>query len=261
MTSEDDTRDNDTASGYRRLQEIDSTGLRTALVSLYLLGDDPYMRIQASNLSIIDHFITNLEYDALSKFVAHEFLPVPEIAFLSAQSQMWIFAVYELLRAWRERAKDVLKLSESGGLKTKIRGLEKELDYMHPGRKMRAEQLRKVSKNPSIIDTIKTDIRITHIPFMRIEHIRIALAKHEIPGKRKSIAFAPGYARINQECGSLEYEISRGRDILGKMSRRDIADELRAISDRSNPPTDEDLNSFDDFMKGPSIDPFSAQEP
>jgi hypothetical protein len=80
-------------------------------------------------------------------------------------------------------------------------------------------------------------------------YIRIALAKHQVPGKAKQIAYAPGYGRINQWCGSLDYQLERGRVILGQISRRDIADELRAMGDRASVPSEDDLKSFDEFMK------------
>jgi hypothetical protein len=120
------------------------------------------------------------------------------------------------------------------------------------GREIRAAQFREILQDSTIIEKIKADLRITHIPFARIESIRITLAKHEIRGRDKSIAYSPGYGRINRWCGSLEYEReSSASVIVDVISRRDIAEELRNVSDRTNPPTDEDLASFDIFMKGP----------
>jgi hypothetical protein len=172
--------------------------------------------------------------------------------FLSAQSQMWIFAAYELLRTWRQRAKDVIKLHKSGGLNLKIRALEREVGYTHIGRELRATQLRHVLKEPMLVDKISEDLCSTYIPFSRIEFVRIALAKHEIRGNHKSIAHAPGYGRINPRCGSLEYELEKGGVILDYISRRDIANELRGISDRSSVPSEADLASFDASMNPPA---------
>jgi hypothetical protein len=62
--------------------------------------------------------------------------------------------------------------------------------------------------------------------------------------------FAPHYGRINSWCGALDYELNNGRYILGYINRRDIADSLRAIPSLSVP-NDEELGSFDAFMKGP----------
>jgi hypothetical protein len=213
--------------------------------------DDPYLRMQVFNLSVVDQFVMGLECDVLRRLHSEDRTPGPEAMFLNALSQMWIFAAYELLRTWRERAKEVIKLQENGGLTLKIDALNKDLGFRHVGREIRADQLRAVLTDPAGINKIREDLRLTHITFARIEFIRIALAKHEVRGKGKSIAYAPGYGRINTWCGSLDYQLENNGAILGNISRRDIADELRLLSDRKNPPTDDELASFDAFMKGP----------
>lgn len=85
--------------------------------------------------------------------------------------------------------------------------------------------------------------------------MRVALAKHEVGGKRNSVAHAPGLALSNRWNGSLEYEIAYEDAILGILSRRDIAESLRTLADASNPPSETDLASFDEFMKGPPLPP------
>ena len=114
---------------------------------------------------------------------------------------------------------------------------------------MRAKQLRDVAANPFVIEIIKTDLRRAHIPFSRIKHLRISLAKHEVQGRSNSVAYAPGYGRINMMNGSLQYQLENGPVILDTISRRDIADELRALNDTSNIPTNEDIAFFDEFMR------------
>jgi hypothetical protein len=59
--------------------------------------------------------------------------------------------------------------------------------------------------------------------------------------------------RINRWCGSIDFELGSDGAILGTISRRDIADELRNIPNLDLP-TDEDIRSFDDFMRGPPDD-------
>ena len=76
--------------------EIDPSALRNALWKLHFLGGDLFLRLQATNLAVVDHFITELERRALAKLVDEERTPIEDVTFLSAQSQMWIFAVYEL---------------------------------------------------------------------------------------------------------------------------------------------------------------------
>lgn len=222
--------------------------LTSALHSLELLRGELYLGLQVNNLTVIDQFIMGIEHHTLQEYHRTERTP-PETMFLNAQSQMWIFAAYELLRTWKARAKDIIKWAENGGLETKARSLEEEQGFLHAGREMRAKQLREIAENPSVIETIKTDLRRVHIPFARIEHIRVCLAKHEIRGRRNSIAYSPGYGRINMMNGSLQYQLENGPVILDTISRRDIADELRALNDASKVPTEEDIASFDEFMR------------
>ena len=256
MEREDYIEDHDDIPTYRAPKEIEASELSQALGTLHLLGDDPYLPVQAWNLAIVDYFIMRLEWTAMRKRFDDEKEDLVDTTFISAQTQMWIFAAYELLRTWRQRAKDVLKLSKAGGLAMKADALDKELPYLHPGRKERAEQLRRVIADPSIVDAIALDIRRTHILFSQLEHLRVAIAKDEVSGKPKSVAYAPGFGTFNRWSGSLEYEIGFEGAIMSMLSRRDIAESLRHLSQPSDPPSDEDLAAFDAMMKGPPADVF-----
>jgi hypothetical protein len=120
MQTEDYIEDRDDFPCYRAPEEINVNEMLGALKTLHLLNRDLYLRMQAFNVSIVDQFIMDLEHDVLRKLDNEESTPMPEVTFLSAQSQMWIFAVYELLRTWRERARDAVQLFEHGGLRHKI---------------------------------------------------------------------------------------------------------------------------------------------
>lgn len=228
--------------------------LRHALNGLTLLGGDMFMRMQAFNLSFTDPFMSILEAEVLRKLIDEERTPVEEAAFLSAQSQMWIFAVYELFRTWRQRIKSFIGSSKTGGLPLKLQAMEREIGYPHYARRMRANQIRQVIDNPSLIDRMKDDLRATHILFTQIEALRIAIAKHEVVGKPKSVALRPGLGRINQWTGSLDYELENEKYSIGTMSRRDIANSIRALLDRNHLPDDKELNQFDDYMSGRGVD-------
>ncbi len=245
--------ENDDVPDYRDPGDIPESELRIALCGLNLLGDDLYLRMQALNLSIVDQFLMGLEYDTLQKLNDQESTPMPEATFLSAMSQMWIFAAYELLRTWRQRAKEVLKLVHNGGLAQRVEGLERSAGKFHVAQQIRASQFRRALNDPNIGARISDDLRAIHIPMSQLEHLRISLAKHEVRGQKNSIAFAPGYSRINMWCGSLDYEIGSGNVVLDVVSRRDIADALRSTADHSSLPSEEHLKSFDIFMKGPQV--------
>lgn len=234
---------------YREPGEISAMELGQALCSLYLLGEDAFLRMQAFNLSLVDHFIMGLEVQLRQQQFDETAIP-GAAAFLSAQTQMWLFAVYELLRTCRSRATDVLKLAQNGGLALKAAALERELPFAHPTRLTRAAQLRHIIAEPALLDRIRADLRRTHISFKQLEHVRVALAKHEVSGKPKGVPHGPGIFSFNHWSGSLQFEIGYEGVILGTLDRRNLAEALRSLSNGSEPPTDEELADFDQFMRG-----------
>lgn len=244
---------------YCSPETIEPHALTDALQSLYLLGDDLYLRLQVTNIGIVDQFIMELEYRVLRRLIDEERTPADDATFLNAQSQMWIFATYELLRTWMQRAKEVLTLARSGKLEVRVADLEADQGYAHVGRQMRAVQLRAVLDSPTLLTRIEDDLRRAHIPFRRMEFVRMALAKHEVAKQKHSIALAPGYGRINMWCGSLDYQMEKGQVILGNISRRDIADELRAMVE-GDAPSKDDIKRFDDFMDIDPVSPFDADD-
>lgn len=232
---------------YRSPETIAPHELMQALSSLHLLGDDLYLRLQVTNIGIVDQSIMDLEYGVLRRLIDEDRTPIDDATFLNAQSQMWIFATYELLRTWKQRAKEVLALARSAKLAARVADLEVVQGYTNLGRQMRALQLRAVLDSPTLLTNIEDDLRRVHVPFRRIEFIRMSLAKHEVSKQKHSIAFAPGYGRINMWCGSLDYQMEKGQVVLGNISRRDIADELRAMS-KGEPPTEAAIRRFDALM-------------
>jgi hypothetical protein len=249
---DDDLAADEAASQYIAWEKISPTGIRGALGSL-MLFDDPNFRNQAFNLGLVDVFCMQLESQLLKKQFHAERTPLPEVTFLSAQSQMWIFAAYELMRTWRQRAKDMLKWHESGGLEGKLAHLKRKTSYQHVGRLLRASQIERVLADSEAINKIRADVRRTHIPFARMEAIRVSIAKHEVRGHKNSVANMPTMGVINRWCGSLDFELEHEQNILGTISRRDIADDIRAIPDIPLP-TDDDIKSFDEYMRGPTAD-------
>src|SRR5690606_7998002 len=154
---------------------------------------------------------------------------MPDLAFLSAISQMWIFAAYELLRTWRQCADDIVKWADNGGLQTKLDQLRKPAPFAHFGKEMRARQIEQVMADPVLIQKVREHQKRVYLPFVQLESLRVSIAKHEVSGRKKSVALMPTYGRINRWCGSLDFELSHGAVVLGTLSRRDVADAIRAI--------------------------------
>ena len=237
---------------YERPENIEMWEIPKSLGKLALFGSDVYITMQANNLGLIDRWLMDVETNVLQRLIAEDRTPIDDAFFLSAQTQMWIFAAYELLRTWRQRAKEVKKWAENGGLQLKIDALEKDLGYLHTGRLSRAKQLKEVQENPEIVEKLEKDLRRTHILFSQIEAIRVAFAKHEVKGKKNMPANAPGYGRIDRWTGSLSYEIGDGMYILDCVNRRDISDGIRAIDHDGEPQSAEELADFDAAMRAPT---------
>jgi hypothetical protein len=86
-------------------------GIHEALRSLPVF-DDVYLQMQAHNLELVDGLLMEMEQSLLNEYIETESTPVQQGLFVSAISQLWIFGVYELLRTWRQRAREVLTFGE-----------------------------------------------------------------------------------------------------------------------------------------------------
>jgi hypothetical protein len=236
--------------------DIQAFELATALRGLVVLDDDPYLRMQAINISIVDKWLMTLETKVrIARF--NEEKDYETEVFLSAITQMWLFAVYELLRTWRERAKDIQKWAANGGISLKIATLEKDRGFRHLAQEAFTDLLKRVAADPTVLSSIADDLARTHVLFGHLEFLRVALAKHEISGKAKQLAYAPGVGRIDSLTGSIAYELSKGRIILAELKRRDVADGLRSITSDRTVPRTEDIEAFEAFMRiSPNEDPF-----
>lgn len=246
---------------YRSISEIGRSDLFEALKSLAGFADNPFLVMQASQLCHVDNLLNGLEQKVLKDMVQED-RPRSNLAMVQALSPMWIFAAYELLRTWRQRCEEVLKLADNGGFDQKATHLERELGYRHYDRELRAQQLRDAEERPELVEQMRIDLRRTEMGFTTLEFIRVALAKHEVSkkGNKKPIAFAPGLALPNRYTGSMDYEMSNGGAIIDYVSRRDIAETIRAFHTAENP-SDEDLASFRQYMSPPDVEPPGRNTP
>jgi len=71
------------------------------------LFDELFLSMQGQNVMLVDLYLRDLERDLLRELLELEHTPFPATLIVSALSQMWIFAVYELLRTWRQRIRDL----------------------------------------------------------------------------------------------------------------------------------------------------------
>src|SRR2546426_2598687 len=182
------------------------------------LFDNLYMSMQAQNISVVDVYLEDLESQLLMEYLETEHTPIPTALFVSALSQMWVFAVYELLRTWRQRARELSAYAEKrkrggtdGGptLKQETPTLAEAIYELSYDR---------VETDPKFVQRLRSAYDRIDQVFRRIEALRMNLAKHEIPKKKGSIALAPGYGRIDQTNGSIYWMVSLGGNKVDMIS-------------------------------------------
>lgn len=235
---------------YVPVESIAPGALMASLRRLQFFDSDIFMRQQAHNLDIVDQFLMRVETRALKELIRDERTPM-DTYFLGAQSQMWMFAAFEVLRTWDQRVRDFNKLLKTGGLLQKIQALEAGLHgYQHSGRDVLLAQLIELRDRPALLDVALRHQRSIHFVYFRLDFIRIALAKHEVKGRENSKALNPGYGRINMHCGALDYEMENGKYLVGLINRRDIADSLRYVDLDAEPPSEDELREFERYMTG-----------
>lgn len=240
---------------FRAVEEIGPTELYEGLCALAGLSGNPFLAMQAQQLCMVDNVLMSMEQTVLREMLDDD-PPTGQRTLLAALSPMWIYAAYELLRTWRQRAVEVVRLAENGGIDMRAKHLEKKLGYTHYDRELRAQQLRDAKGNPALVQRMRDDLARTEIGFTMLEFIRIALAKHEVASsnkKKKPIAFAPGLATINRHCGSMEYEVSVGGAIIQYETRRGLAEMMRQFPGMPVP-TLEELADFQAYMNPPDVD-------
>jgi hypothetical protein len=213
-------------------------GLSETLRSMPLL-DDLFLAMQALNIELVDDHIEEFETQLLREYIETERTPTVTALFISALSQMWVFAVYELLRTWRQQIQELIAWGQTitslegpereAALKRK-RG-EVERRAAETGDADRRWQLFARADDDAFVDDLRAALNRTELTFRRIEAARLTLAKHEIPKSKRAYAVAAGYGRIDMTTGSIQWSIELGRNETELISRRDLADELRALAE------------------------------
>jgi hypothetical protein len=244
--------DSDYVPSYLTPDQIPQYALGEALKSLTLFSTDMNLVSQAMNLTIVDEFVMALEYNYLRAKFNETSTPYDSI-FLSAQSQMWTLSVYEVMRTWIQKAKGYVHTAKNSGLNQKLESLKRDRGYVNYTALQRADEVQALIDDPALVKALEDDLARTNFLFIRLETLRVALAKHEVRKRPNAMMIGSTVGYMNRECGSLEYQMNSGMVIQGNISRREIADGIRAIPEFTVPTADE-VKSFDQFMRGLSDD-------
>lgn len=213
---------------YLSFKEIDFSIIANDFRFLPFYRDDLFLGMQAMNIGIIDPNITQYEYILLETYIEKEKTPSFEAMTVGAFSQMWIFALYEVLRLWRDRRYEFSKLFKNGGIELKLKKLSTD-DEMNITLLDRRKQLEKYGEDQSFRNEIEYCWEQLEPVYRMVELFRMNMAKHAAPGKSNAIPMAPGYGRINMLCGALDYELIIDRNSYELLNRRDVADNLRNV--------------------------------
>jgi hypothetical protein len=215
-----------------RLDDLQS--LADSLQTLPVLEDDIYLRLQAFNLGLVDSLLREWERGLLAEYHEKEHTPIPTMTIVGAVGQLWVFGLYELLRTWRQRVREVLAFAEELATldqQARERRLEEKRAEVHeasadPARPNPAHWngFERVANDRAFLDRLQDTLDRSEWPFRKLEALRVHLAKHEVPKAKGSYAMSPGYTRIDEVSQSICWEVSLGDMEVEILSRREIAD-------------------------------------
>lgn len=220
---------------YENLDKIDFSVIPTKIKKLPFFEDDVFLGMQAMNIGVVDQLITHYEYSLLDEYNAIDKTPDSTMA-VSALSQMWIYSLYEVLRMWRHRKFEFEKLQKNGGIVSKVKDMID--DPLNQTVKTRKRQMLRFKDDTQYRERINAVWNNIEEIYRAIDLIRMNLAKHCASGNDNLIPRSPGYARINDWCGALDFQlIKKNTDYPAIdngsyytiLSRRDIADALRTF--------------------------------
>jgi hypothetical protein len=190
----------------------------------------------------VDDFLEGQEAQLLRDYVETDRTPIPAALFLSALSQMWVFAAYELLRIWRQRVQEIIKwakkLETLDGGERQAAVAQKRQEIERRASEAREADLRwqlfERADDARFVDELRSAVNRSELVFHAVEAVRVTLAKHEVPRREGAYAAAPGYARIDMSNGSMRWQLELGRNEIEIVSRRGLADALRALAKQNH---------------------------
>jgi hypothetical protein len=192
------------------------------------LFEDLFLNMQGQNVMLVDFYLQDLERDLLREYIEIERTPFPSTLIVSALNQMWIFGLYELLRTWRQRVRD-LRHEAAKSLPAPVNVPNDEPALKDLAILYRQEQLQRLRDDPVFATEVDEAYDRMEPLFRRIEALRMNLAKHEVPKMKGVPALAPGYGRIDMMSGSMVWQVDLGDMAVDMVSRRSLADQLREI--------------------------------
>jgi hypothetical protein len=236
------------------------------------LCDDLWLGMQAQNIAIVDRIVRHFEQTALEEFYRNDRFSIDDLYPLSAMSQVWVFALYEFLRTWLQRASKLIGYAER---LTALKTDEERTAYMKTIEEEAQEKAKHVKLAPvfyyehvarvgdeKFIKSIRDYRESIKQLFRDVEAIRMPLAKHEIAGTKgpKFMAEAPGYGRVDTFTGSMYWQIVLTDGTVDVINRHSLADrffgtekpkESALFADEVGEPqpAESEIGSFEEFFE------------
>jgi hypothetical protein len=217
----------------------ESVDLFQALRLLPFMFGHLYLQMQCRNIAITDKFLEPMEGDLLAQKIDEERTPFQEAIILSAFSQMWVFAFFELMRTWKAFADEFLRFSRKL-LRTDITSRSHVLEEKEAaigtaaritidGGMFHLVAARWVADDPEKARHI-LELAIENTKLLRrmLAEVRTSLAKHQIAGSGM-LAPSPGYGTISPINGSISWRLLYDDNSEASVSCRNIADQCRAV--------------------------------
>src|SRR6185369_4532304 len=149
---------------------------------------------------------------------------------LVAISQCWIFSLYELLRTWRQMARECIDhAKETEGKSSDERKVLRDrrlskLVRPDPSERMQEDLyvkfLARAASDPASLSALTQQLDKIEVVFRMIEGLRVTLAKHEHPKAGKGRSYMPPYARGEQSTGSMMWLVEDRQGSSEFVSRR-----------------------------------------
>lgn len=213
--------------------------LAKSLQSLPLIEDDPYIYLQAQDLGIVDEFIAPIESNLLREYLETDRTPLPNTLIVSALSKLWVFGIYEFLRTWRQRIRNVLQfvdkvISLEEGSREALISRKKEMlerkSAIPETTPFQWRAFEEAIENPAFVQKLQRAYDSSERTFRRIEAFRVNLAKHEIPRSEGSFGMYPGYSRIDMITGSISWSVGLGNNEVDIITRQQISESCRKLA-------------------------------
>ena len=196
------------------------------------LCDDIWLGMQAQHIAAVEiAIIRPLELHTARK-IFNEERYVDVMMALNGVSQMWLFALYEFLRTWRQRATQLLQLADQYArtkpvkqkafLAKTLADAKRKEKHIFSGASFYSHHISKIA-DTDFVASIKAYYDKTDGWFGFIEELRMNLAKHEVPKARGMVAEMPGYARIDLVRDTLYWQFIDTQGGLQRLDRREAA--------------------------------------